>query len=120
MAVKQKKTSGTKKQKAGGLASLAEVSREIRRAVDTGKVAFGKKQGEKSVLKGGAELIIISSNAPQMVRERMKQLSQVTSVPVLEYSGTGLELGSACGKPFTVSVMVVQKTGKSRILSAAK
>lgn len=100
--------------------SLQGVQKEIRRAVDTGKVSFGKRESEKRVLKGEAELIIVSRNTPKTVAERMRQLSDVTGTPVLEFQGTGLELGSVCGKPFIVSVMAVQNSGKSRILSVAK
>ena len=78
------------------------------------------KQGEKILLKGNAELLILSSNTQKLVKERMMHLSELSSVPMLEFAGTGLELGSVCGKPFTVSVMIIQKTGKSKILSAAK
>ena len=101
-------------------ASLQGISKEIRRAVETGKVSFGTKQGEKILLGGKAELIIISTNCQKTTRERITHLSGITQIPILEFRGTGLELGSVCGKPFTVSVMVIQKAGKSKILSAAQ
>jgi len=97
-----------------------DVNKEIRRAVDTGKVFFGKKESEKSVLKGKAEIMIFSKSATKLVREKLSHLLKATSTPVYEFTGTGLELGAVCGKPFTVSVMVIQKSGKSKILSAVK
>ena len=97
-----------------------DINKEMRRAVDTGKVFFGEKQSQKSVLKGNAELIVISNNVRKNVREKIKQLSHVTGVPVLDFNGNGLELGAVCGKPFNVSVMAVQKMGKSKLASAKK
>ncbi len=97
-----------------------DVSREIRRAVDTGAVSFGNKQAEKSVLKGVAELIIISSNAPLALNERMRQLCTVSNVSLYKFEGTGLSLGSICGKPFVVSVLAIEKAGKSKVLDAVK
>lgn len=97
-----------------------DIAREIRRAVDTGKVLFGVRQSERSVLKGVAELIVISDNAPQRVRDRIKRLCSVGSVPVLEFRGSGLTLGGACGKPFVVSVLCIEKPGKSRVMDALK
>ena len=97
-----------------------DVNKEIRRAVDTGKVLFGVKQAEKSVLKGAAGLIVISSNATKQHMERIKQLCSVNSIPVLEFQGTGLGLGSVCGKPFVVSVLIIEAPGKSKIMDAVK
>jgi large subunit ribosomal protein L30e len=97
-----------------------DVNREIRRAVDTGKVLFGKKQAEKSVLKGAAGLIVISSKAPLQLKERISQLCAVSNTPVFEFQGTGHALGGVCGKPFLVSVLCVEKAGKSRVMDAVK
>ncbi len=97
-----------------------DVSREIRRAVDTGKVTFGNQQAEKSVLKGVAKLIIISGNAQSQLKERIKQVCMVSKVPVYEFKGSGLQLGSVCGKPFVVSVLSIEEQGKSKVLDAAK
>jgi len=97
-----------------------DVSREIRRAVDTGKVLFGEKQAEKSVLKGAAELIVISSNAPVRSKERVKQLCSVAGVPIFGFNGNGLALGSVCGKPFVVAVLSIENKGKSKVMDAVK
>lgn len=97
-----------------------DVSKEIRRAVDTGKVCFGSRESEKSILKGSAQLIILSSNAPKQVSERFKHYSKISNVPVFEFKGTGLELGAVCGKPFVVSVALVESVGKSTILKAVE
>jgi large subunit ribosomal protein L30e len=97
-----------------------EVNREIRRAVDTGKVVFGKKQSEKSILKGEGQLVIISANAEKTVKEKVRADASVSKIPVFEFSGQGLELGSLCGKPFVVSVMVVEDPGKSAVLKAVE
>lgn len=97
-----------------------DIGREIRRAVDTGAVRFGAQQAEKSVLKGAAELIVISSNAPSQLRERIEQLCSVAQIPILKFEGSGLTLGSVCGKPFIVAVLCIEKAGKSKILDVVK
>ena len=97
-----------------------DINKEIRRAVDTGKVLFGVKETEKSVLKGDAGLIVISGNIPVQLKERTTQLCKVGIVSILEFEGTGLALGSVCGKPFVVSVLCIEKAGKSKIMDAIK
>lgn len=93
-----------------------DINIEIRRAVETGKVNFGEKQTEKNILKGNGELIIISSNAKKLLKERLGQYAKLSEIPFYEFQGTSVELGSVCGKPFPVSVMTVLSRGKSKIL----
>ena len=97
-----------------------DVRKEMRRAVDTGKVLFGEKSSEKSILKGNGELLILSSNILREKAEKFKHFAKLSEIPVLDFDGTSIELGSVCGKPFMVSAMVVQDKGKSRILTAVK
>ena len=93
-----------------------EANKEIRRAVDTGKVVFGTKVARKKILAGEGEMVIVSSNMPTNEKETLKQLVTVEGKKFYEFSDTGLVLGSVCGKPFTVSVMLVLEAGKSKVL----
>ncbi|PIN85210.1 MAG: 50S ribosomal protein L30e [Candidatus Diapherotrites archaeon CG11_big_fil_rev_8_21_14_0_20_37_9] len=101
---------------------MAEIdaAKEIRRATDTGKVIFGTKESENSIKNGSSKVIIISNNTPQLVREKMVSLSGITGTPPFLYQGSALDLGSVCGKPFPVSVMVVTDEGKSKVLDLVK
>ncbi len=99
---------------------LVEIQREIRRSVDTGKVTFGLKETEKNVLKGNGQLVIVSDSAPGTTKEKAKHWSAIFSIPVFEYPGKGLELGSVCGKPFSIGTMLVLDKGKSKVLEIAE
>ena len=93
-----------------------DVGKELRRAVDTGKVLFGERESEKSVLKGTCKLVIISNNAEKYAKERIEQLCDSASVPYFEFNATGIDIGSYCGKPFVVSFTAVVDKGKSKLL----
>lgn len=93
-----------------------EANKEIRRAVDTGTIQFGYKSTERNVLKGNGKLVILSANAPKQAVEKTRHFAKVSEIPVFDFNGTAKELGSVCGKPFVVSVMLVQDTGKSKVL----
>lgn len=97
---------------------LSDVSREIRRAVDTGKVAFGFKQSEKALLSGKPSLIVFSSNIQKPVKERLQEYATIAGVQCFVFEGNGLELGAVCGKPFVVSVLSVLDEGKSNVMKA--
>jgi large subunit ribosomal protein L30e len=93
-----------------------ETSKEIRRAVDTGKIQFGYNSTERNVLKGNGKLVILSANAPTKMSEKSRHIAKVSEIPVFDFNGTSKELGSVCGKPFVVSIMLVQDEGKSKVL----
>lgn len=97
-----------------------DAGKELRRAVDTGKVLFGKRQVEKSILKGNCRLVIISNNAEKQGKERVKQICKTGNTPLFEFNSTGLEIGRVCGKPFVVSFAGIEDEGKSKVLSLSK
>src|SRR3989344_1707090 len=89
-----------------------DAAKEIRRAVDTGKVLFGTKGSEKSLKNGTAKLLVIASNCPKLTVDKLVSFAELGKIPLFRFQGTGLELGSACGKPFTVSAMAIAEEGK--------
>jgi large subunit ribosomal protein L30e len=87
----------------------------VRLAVESGKVDFGSRSAS-----GKAKLFVIAGNAQPEVKARVAALSKASSIPVIEFEGTSVELGSVCGKPFPVSVLSVYEEGSSSILELAK
>ena len=124
MARRTKKSEKAEKAKTKGkaktTAKTVDLSKEIRRAVDTGKIVFGTKQSEKSILVGKSKLIIVASNAPDLVKESAVHKAAISGTPHLNFDGTGLQLGSICGKPFSILMMSIEDAGKSTIVSAAE
>ncbi|MEM3342586.1 MAG: 50S ribosomal protein L30e [Thermoplasmata archaeon] len=92
-----------------------DLNKALKSVMSTGKVLLGYKQAKKALLKKSAKMIIVSSNCPPEVIEDLKKYN----VPVVNYNGTNVDLGAACGKPFTISALVVIDPGESNILTAA-
>ncbi|MBI5553437.1 MAG: 50S ribosomal protein L30e [Candidatus Diapherotrites archaeon] len=90
--------------------------KEIRRTADTGKIAYGFREAEKNLLHGKTKLLILARNIPAHSREKLVHNAQLTGIPVQEYEGSGLELGSVCANPFTCTAISVLDAGKSKIL----
>jgi len=88
-----------------------DLNRALRTAAKTGEVQFGIAQARKAIETSQGKLIVIASNCPA------PELKEQTAIPVVEFSGTNRELGTACGKPFSVSVVTVISPGDSQILS---
>ena len=94
----------------------AEAGKEIRRAVDTGKVLFGSKESLYSLKHGDGQLLVVTKNAPTLDLEEVKHIATLASVPVYMFGGNGLELGNVCGKPYVISTLLVIDEGKSKVL----
>ncbi len=94
----------------------AEAGKEIRRAVDTGKVLFGTKESLYSLKHGDGLLLVVTKNAPVLDLEEMAHIASLANVPVYKFAGNGLELGNVCGKPYVISTLLVTDEGKSKVL----
>ena len=88
-----------------------DINKELRLAISTGKVYFGLEQTRKAIETKKAKLVIVSSNCPD------KRLKRMRKVKVYKFNGTNPELGAACGKPFSISVLTILDPGQSNVLS---
>jgi len=91
-----------------------DINRALRNAVSTGKVYIGFEQTKKYLEKGVVKMVVVSSNCPYT--EHIEK----HSVPVHKYSGSNMELGAACSKPFPISVLSIVDPGESDILLVSK
>jgi len=99
---------------------MVDVGKAIRLAVDTGKVKFGSRKAVKAALNGEAKLIVVAGNCPANVQGDIDYYSKLSNIATLKFSGTSVELGSVCGKPFPVSALIVLDAGTSNIMEALK
>jgi large subunit ribosomal protein L30e len=90
-----------------------DIAKSLRTAIRDGKVSIGAKNTLKSIQRGDTQLVVLASNCPQRFRERI--ISE--SVPLVNLEMSSVELGSICGKPFTISALSVIDAGSSDIMS---
>ena len=79
---------------------------KLKAAVEKKRVLFGYRNTVKSIKSGKAELVVISLNCPADFKNT---LIKTYKENVMEFDGTGKQLGVFCGKPFHVSVLVINK-----------
>lgn len=93
-----------------------DIDRGIRVAVDTGSVTLGSEKSIQGLKHGKGKLVIIAENCPHDIREDVIHYSKLSEIPVYNYKGTSVDLGSVCGKPFTVATLTIKDPGDSNIL----
>jgi large subunit ribosomal protein L30e len=92
---------------------MVDINKLLRSAVNTGKVQFGVKQTTKAIKSKKAKLIVTASNCSP---DYLKTIQKQRTVPVYNFKGTNVELGAACGKPFSISTLVIVDEGNSNIV----
>ena len=92
----------------------------VRLAVESGKVEFGARRGLSSSLLAKSKLFVIAKNTPKDTKEKVQNYAKLSEIPVIEFPGSSMELGSVCGRPFPVSVLSVNDAGTSNIMELAK
>ncbi len=92
------------------------VTSALRLTVESGKVEFGTRRG---VSANDVRMYVIAKNTPAQTREKILKKAGESKIPVMDFNGTTLQLGSVCGKPFPVAVLSVMDPGTSNIMDIA-
>ncbi len=94
-----------------------DVNKNINIAVKTGKVYMGTKSVLRKLRFEDLKLILIASNCPGALLNRIKHLMAVSGSKAMLYTYpfSSWELGMACGKPFMVAALGVDDPGDSEI-----
>jgi large subunit ribosomal protein L30e len=96
-----------------------DVTRAIRRAVDTGKVVLGERETLRYARDGKVKLAVVASNCRTSALEELRSLLKEEG-HIYEFPGPGVELGSVCGKPFLISMLGILDAGESEIFEAVR
>nr|1W40_A Chain A, 50S RIBOSOMAL PROTEIN L30E [Thermococcus celer] len=96
---------------------MVDFAFELRAAQDTGKIVMGARKSIQYAKMGGAKLIIVARNARPDIKEDIEYYARLSGIPVYEFEGTSVELGTLLGRPHTVSALAVVDPGESRILA---
>ena len=99
---------------------MSNVDRELRMALNTGRVHLGSKIAVREIRRGRAKIAIVSSNCPERIKETIKNQGKLSNIPVINHTKDSLDLGILCGKPFPVSSIVINDLGDSKILDIAE
>ena len=99
---------------------MIDVNQAIFAAVKTGKITLGSRRTIEVARTGKAKLIIMSSNCPSPIRRGIEYYAHLSNIPVYIYSGSNIDLGMACRKPFTVTAMAIKEPGDSEVLKLAE
>ncbi|RLI30410.1 MAG: 50S ribosomal protein L30e [Candidatus Hecatellales archaeon] len=99
---------------------MSSLAKALTIAVRTGKVTFGFKETLEALRSGKAKIVVVAKNIPKELREKLDRTAKLAGIPLLEFESSSLDLGSLCGKPYTVTALAVRDPGDSDILNLGK
>ncbi len=92
------------------------ISAALHLLVKSGTIEFGSRRGLKNALSKKTKAFIVSRNVPFDIKNKILKYCNTNNILLIEFSGSSIELGSACGKPFPVSVISIFNVGNSNII----
>lgn len=97
---------------------LSDVNRELQKVVNSGKILIGAKETIKALRGKEGKIVIHASNCPEEMKEEFKDIAKKENekIALYEYPANSLELGLACGKPYSIASLCITDTGESEIL----
>jgi len=102
----------TKKQKK----AQEGINSRLSLVMKSGKYNLGYKSGLKTLRNGKSKLIIIANNCPPLRKSEVEYYAMLSKTGVHHYQGNNVDLGTACGKYFRVSVLSITDPGDSDII----
>ncbi len=96
---------------------MANLASDIRLAVDSGEVAIGINSVMESISSGKAKLVVASVKNKPGVLSDIEHVTKLADIKLIVFDGDSIQLGTVCGKPYSVSVMSIIEQGNSNILN---
>ncbi|XP_005181001.1 large ribosomal subunit protein eL30-like [Musca domestica] len=96
--------------------ALDSINSKLALVMKSGKFCLGYKQTLKTLRQGKAKLVLIATNTPALRKSEIEYYAMLAKTEVQHYSGTNIDLGTACGKYFRVCTMSITDAGDSDII----
>ncbi|HIE31189.1 MAG TPA: 50S ribosomal protein L30e [Methanosarcinales archaeon] len=90
-----------------------DLNKALRKTIRSGKVLIGSNTCIDAIKKDKDSTVVLAANCPPHIRSQI----QDSGVPIIEYPGMSIDLGTACGKPFTIATMAILDPGDSNIMA---
>ena len=92
-----------------------DMIREIKDAIGTGAVTIGSRTTLSACARGEVSLVLLSANCPSDLVSNI--VEKHPEVVLHQLAMVNRDLGTACGKPFSVAAIGVKDAGSSELLT---
>ncbi len=78
---------------------------ELRKALKEKTITFGTEKTLKMLRNGKVKKVFISSNCSETVKQTINHYAKMSNIEVIQLELPNDEIGLACKKPFSISVL---------------
>ena len=82
----------------------------------SGRYSLGYKTTLGHLRSGKSKLILIAGNCPRLRKSELEYYAMLSKTAVHHYTGTNIDLGTACGRYFRVGCLSISDAGDSDLL----
>lgn len=88
---------------------------ELKTAIESGELVIGSRAVTKVLKLKKPHVVVLASNCPENIRKDINYYSKIGNSKVDDFVGTAKQLGTFCGKSFSISALaVVPKAKKTK------
>ena len=92
------------------------VAQRLGLVIKSGKYTLGYLTTLKALRAGTPKLVIISNNCPALRKSEIEYLCMLAKCGVHHFAGNNNDLGTVCGKQFSISMLSIIDPGDSDII----
>ena len=100
--------------------SVENLNSRLQLVMKSGKVALGYKTSLKTLRSNKSKLVLLANNTPPLRKSEVEYYAMLSKCQVIHYNGSNVDLGTACGKYFKVSMLTVIDPGDSDIVRSTE
>lgn len=78
---------------------------DLRKALKEKTITFGTEKTLKMLRNGKVKKVFVSSNCPETVKQTITHYAKMNNIEVVQLELPNDEIGLACKKPFSISVL---------------
>ncbi|THU43927.1 hypothetical protein C4D60_Mb02t02010 [Musa balbisiana] len=98
--------------------STESINNRLALVMKSGKYTLGYKTVLRSLRSSKAKLVMIANNCPPLRKSEIEYYAMLAKVGVHHFSGSNVDLGTACGKYFRVCCLSIIDPGDSDIIKS--
>ena len=96
-----------------------DIDTNIKVALKTGEIVFGKNQVLKNLRKNPFKMIIVANNCPYDLMSELEHYNSLleNKIFIYKYKGSSWDLGLACAEGYMISILGIYDFGDSDLQS---
>ncbi|XP_004714181.1 60S ribosomal protein L30-like [Echinops telfairi] len=96
--------------------SLECINSRLQLVMQSGKYMLGCKQTLKMIRQGKAQLVVLANDCPALRKPEVEYYAMLAQTGVHHYSSHNIEVGTVCGKSYSLCRLAIIDPGDSGII----